>query len=159
MEGIRQAAYDPLTTDVIRIVHEILGTATRENWRARVHRVRNWEVSGLAGTERYRTWNGSGSEEVSREATLADGVRSYEAVGAMTYRDVVVPVFGTERYPVSGRVTRESTVRVSGPRGERTRTVRIAITFDGDSSATALINGETVEIDLKTGRIAFGSGG
>jgi hypothetical protein len=157
-DGVEQNAYHPLRTDVIRILYEVLGKVTRENWSASVHRLRELEVSGLAGTETRRTWNGSGSEEVSRKATLADGVRSYDAVGSFTYQDVVVPVFGTEpRYPVSGTITRKMTVTRSGLLGERTRTVDIVITFDGDSTATAVIDGKTVEIDLTTppGRLPF----
>jgi hypothetical protein len=49
------------------------------------------------------------------------------------------------------------TVTVTRPDGERTRNVEIVITFDGDSTATAIVNGEEVEIDLSTreGRLPF----
>jgi hypothetical protein len=157
-QGLEQDAYDALTTDVIHIMHEVLGEVTRDDWIASIHRERDLEVSGLAGAETHRTWNGSGSEEVSRERILDEGVSSYDAVGSFVYEDVVVPVFGTApRYPLSGTITRTMTVTVTRPDGERTRNVEIVITFDGDSTATAIVNGEEVEIDLSTreGRLPF----
>lgn len=150
-DGVEQDHYDALTTALVHILHEIMGTVTREDWTASIHRLRDFEISGLEGTETHRTWNGVGSEEVSRERVLEDGTRSYEASGSFTYEDVVVPIPGSRPpYPVSGTITREMTVTVTGPNGERTRSVTIVITFDGDSTATALINGEETEIDLST---------
>ena len=152
-DGAQQDGYDPLTTAEIRISHEIMGEAAREDWSVSVHREREMRVSGLEGEETQRTWNGTGSEEVSSERALDGGVRSYDAVGAFTYQDVVVPIPGTTpRYPLSGTVTRSVTVTVTRADGERTRTVDIVITFDGTSVATALVNGEEVEIDLSTRR-------
>lgn len=37
---------------------------------------------------------------------------------------------------------------VNGPNGDVTRDVRVVVTFDGDNTATAVVNGETYEIDL-----------
>ncbi len=149
--GQVQTAYDELTTAEIHISHEVMGEASREDWSVSLHREREMVVSGLAGQETHRTWNGSGREEVSSERTLEGGVRSYEAVGEFTYRDVVVPIPGTvPRYPVSGTVSRSVTVTISGPDGERTRTVLVVITFNGSSTATAVVNGEEYQIDLST---------
>jgi len=149
-DGGVQDAYDPLTTDVIHIVHEIMGEASREDWSVSVRRERDMEVSGLEGEEAERTWNGTGSEDVTRERFLeGDEQRSYHATGTFSYDDVVVPIPGTEpRYPLSGSVSRSMTVTVTGPDGERTRTVDVVITFDGTSIASAVVNGEALEIDL-----------
>ena len=72
--------------------------------------------------------------------------------GTFTYSDVVVPVPGSEtRYPISGTITRSMTGSVvNGPDGDETRTVNITITFDGDETATIVVNGEEREIDLTT---------
>ena len=148
--GTEQTTYDSLTTDVIHILHEVEGVVTRDNWTVNIHRERDKTVSGLAGTETHRTWNGTGSEEVLRSGfTLQGEERSYEAIGSFTYADVVVPIPGTiPRYPVSGTVTRSLVVTLTGPDGTRTRTVDVVITFDGTSTATAVVNGVTREIDL-----------
>lgn len=151
-DGLVQEGYDPLTTDRIHIVHEIMGEASREDWAVSVHRQRDMAVSGLEGNETERTWNGSGSEDVTRERFLdGDAPRSYHATGTFTYDDVVVPVPGIEpRYPLSGSITRSMTVTVRRTDGERTRSVEVVITFDGTAVATAVVNGEAVEIDLST---------
>jgi hypothetical protein len=158
-DGTEQPAYDSLATDVIHILHEIEGEVVREGWTVTVQRERDVTVSGLAGTETHRTWNGTGSEEVTRTGFTLDGSeRSYEAVGTFAYEDVVVPVPGsTPRYPISGTITRQMTVTVSGPDGTRTRDVDIVVEFDGTAYATATVNGETRQIDLTThdGRMPF----
>jgi hypothetical protein len=150
VDGIEQTAYDEATTDVIHILHDVEGEVTRDGWTVSVERARDKTVSGLAGTETHRTWNGTGSEVVSRSGfTLQGDERSYEAVGTFTYTDVVVPIPGSvPRYPVSGTITRSLTVTLTGPDGSRTRTVDVVITFDGTSTATAVVNGVTREIDL-----------
>jgi hypothetical protein len=159
VDGNEQSAYDPLTTDVIHMLHEIQGEVTRDGWTVTIERERDKTVSGLVGTETHRTWNGTGSEHVIRDGFTLDGsARSYDALGTFTYEDVVVPIPGsTPRYPVSGTITRHMTVTVTGPNGSRTRDVEIVITFDGTSIATAVVNGDTREIDLTTrdGRLPF----
>lgn len=149
-DGIEQTAYDEVTTDVMHILHDVEGEVTRDGWTVSVQRARDKTVSGLAGTETHRTWNGTGSEVVSRSGfTLRGEERSYDAAGTFTYTDVVVPIPGSvPRYPVSGTVTRALTVTLTGTGGTRTRTVDIVITFDGTSTATAVVNGVTREIDL-----------
>ena len=148
--GTEQTAYDSLTTDVIHILHDVEGEVTRDGWTVNIERERDKTVSGLAGTETHRTWNGTGSEHVSRSGfTLQGEERSYDAVGAFTYTDVVVPIPGTvPRYPVSGTITRALTVTLTGPDGTRTRTVDVVTTFNGTSTATAVVNGVTRQIDL-----------
>jgi hypothetical protein len=149
-DGAEQDAYDPVTTAVIHIVHEIMGEASREDWSVNVHRERDMEVSGLEGEETQRTWNGSGSEEVDRDRLLEGGeTHSFHATGTFTYDDVVVPIPGTEpRYPLSGSIARSMSVTATRPDGERTRNIEVVITFDGTAIATAVVNGEVMEIDL-----------
>ena len=97
VDGIEQAGYDSLTTDVIHILHEIQGEVVRDGWTVDIHRERDKTVSGLAGTETHRTWNGTGSEHVTRTGFTLDGdERSYDALGTFTYDDVVVPIPGSE---------------------------------------------------------------
>lgn len=150
VNGVEQVAYDSLTTASIHILHEIQGTASRDGWTVSVHRERDMTVSGLAGTETHRTWNGSGGEQVARSGvTLAGEERSYEAEGSFVYNAVVVPIPGSvPRWPLSGTITRDLTATVTGSKGTHTKTFEVTITFDGDSTATAVVNGVSREIDL-----------
>lgn len=153
-DGVEQAAYDPLTTDRIDFVMDVQGDVSRDAWSATISRTREMTITGLAGEETHRTWNGEGTETVSRSRHSDDGEqRSYEMSGSFTYSDVVVPIPGSDsRYPVSGTITREMTGTRSGPEGESTRAVEMTITFDGDETATIVANGETFEVDLTARR-------
>ena len=148
--GVEQDAYDALTTASVRILYDVEGSIARDRFTAEIVRERDMTASGLAGEETHRTWNGSGSSSVARSGVLEDGSeRSHSAEGTSTFEDVVVPIPGSEpRWPVSGAITREMTITRSGPDGTETRNVEVVITFDGTSVATALVDGETMEIDL-----------
>lgn len=162
-DGNTQTAYDSLSTASIHFVLDVSGDATRGGWSASIERTRDMTVSGLEGVETTRTFNGSGTETVGRSRTGADGNEStFEMSGTFTYQDVVVPVSGSKsRWPRSGTITRNMTVTVvNGPRGDRTKTVSVVVTFDGTSIAKAVVNGETIAIDLaaRPGRFPFRGG-
>lgn len=151
--GDVQDGYDPLLTESINIVLEIEGEVSRAGWNATIHRMRDKTVSGLLGEETTRTWNGTGSSEVSRSRHLDSGEeRTLEAVGSVEYEDVVVPIPGSDpRWPLSGTIRRSFTVTRTGPDGSVTRSMEVVITFDGSSTATAFVNGEERIIDLSAG--------
>jgi hypothetical protein len=153
MDGVEQEAYDPVETASVQIVHEVEGTIVRDRFTAEIFRARELTVTGLEGEETHRTWNGSGSSSMARSGVTEDGSeRSHSAEGSFTLTDVVVPIPGTEpRWPISGTVTRQMVMTRSGPDGTVTREFEIVITFDGSSIATALVNGEAIEIDLTAG--------
>ncbi|NJD19122.1 MAG: hypothetical protein FIA95_07560 [Gemmatimonadetes bacterium] len=149
--GNVQAAYDSLTTASVHVVLDIAGEVERGPWSGSVKRTRDMTVSGLAGVEATRTFNGTGTEDVQRSRTLDDGTEaSFDLEGSFTQENVVVPApGGDKKYPLSGKITRQMSVTVvNGPKGDETRKVTVVITFDGDNTATAVVNGETHEIDL-----------
>jgi hypothetical protein len=149
--GNVQTYYDPLTTDSIRFVLEVSGSVARDNWSASIDRTREMTISGLLGQETTRTFNGTGNETISRSRTDTLGTTTYNMTGSFTVDSVVVPVPGsTPRWPLSGTITHDLTVTVSGPNGNQTKSVTAVITFDGTSTATAVINGQTMQIDLAT---------
>jgi hypothetical protein len=153
--GNVQSAYDSLTTDSIHFTLEVSGSISRDNWSASIDRTRDMTVSGLEGQETTRTFNGSGTESISRSRTDSTGTASsFDMSGTFTIENLVVPVPGSSpRWPLSGTITRTMTVNVvNGPNGDQTKTVTAVITFDGTSTATAVIDGETMQIDLTTAR-------
>ena len=152
-DGQEQEAYDALTTASIHFFMEVGGDVERAGWSGNVYRSRDMVVSGLAGEETTRTFDGTGTESIARSRTLDDGSEaSFDMEGTFTHEAVVVPAPGSEpRYPLSGTVTRTMSVTVvNGPEGDVTRNVSVVITFNGTNTATALVNGETYEIDLDT---------
>jgi hypothetical protein len=151
--GVEQDAYDDLTTESIEIERDIAGSIERDNFSAEVSRQRSMIVSGLAGEETTRTWNGEGSSSVQRSGVLEDGTeRSHSVEGDFTFEDVVVPIPGSDpRYPLSGTITRSMTVTRTNGDVTEVREVEIVITFDGSATAVAVVNGEAMEIDLSAG--------
>jgi hypothetical protein len=151
VDGEVQEAYDALTTVRITATVDVEGEISRSNWSASIARSRTMEITGLAGENTTRIFNGSGSEDVSRSRVLDNGeTRSRDMTGSFTYTDLEVPTPDQEvRYPLSGTITRQMTLTVlNGSDGERTRTVDVTITFDGTATAVGTINGESFEIDL-----------
>jgi hypothetical protein len=116
-----------------------------------VSREINYIVTGLAGTETSRTWNGSGEGSFSAVRTRSDGTtRSYEIAGTTTVTGVVIPVPRTESsWPLAGTIHRVLTVtKADGTKVERDALV----TFNGTSTVTVVVNGETFEFDLSERR-------
>jgi hypothetical protein len=153
-EGHEQEAYDSLTTATIHVVMEMGGEVGRTGWSGSVSRTRDLTISGLEGSETTRTFDGTGSESISRSRTLDDGAQaSFNMEGTFIQTALVVPIprLNDHRYPLSGTITRTLSVTVvNGPDGDRTRTVNVVVTFNGTNIATAVVDGETFEIDLDT---------
>jgi hypothetical protein len=146
-----QEAFDPLLTASIHVVTVIEGGIDRDAFSARVNRARDMWVTGLAGEETTRTWNGSGSSEVSRTRVSDDiGTRTYEMDADAIVEEVVRSVDReAQPWPLSGSITRDVTVTiVNGPNGDETRERRTVITFDGTQFAILTVDGEEFEVDL-----------
>lgn len=161
--GEEQAACDPLTTASMHVVRAIAGLLERPQFTAEIARERDMTVTGMLGEETHRTWNGVGTSLTSRVGKRPDGQeRSHTSEGAVTFTDVVTPIPGSDpRWPVSGTITRSMTMTHTNADAIKTREVEIVITFDGTSIASAVVNGEVMEIDLaaRQGRKALGRRG
>ena len=150
-DGVEAAAYDPETTDAIRIEVLVSGAVERGEWSASVERTRDLMVTGLEGAETTRIWNGTGSSDVSRSVhNDAEGSRSYDLSAQGQIIDVVRGVPRSENpWPLSGTITRSVIVTiVNGPNGDETRTREVTIVFDGTQFAAITVNGETFVLDL-----------
>jgi hypothetical protein len=150
--GDPQDHFDPLTTESIHLTQDVSGVVTRDTWSATIERHRDMTVSGLAGEETTRTWNGTGSEVVSR-SRMTDGgtTRTFDLSGDFAIADVVVPVGGDQHWPLSGTITRHWLVTVTGgPNGDQTRERTAVITFNGTQNVTVNVNGDEFELDLST---------
>jgi hypothetical protein len=154
--GATQSAYDPQTTASVVVHAEIEGTITRPNWTATVDRVRDLTVSGLAGAETQRTWNGTGSGTSSRSRHTEGGEeRQYDVTATGTITNVVVPVpRRPDGWPLSGTIAKQVTVEISGgPRDGQTVTRSVTITFNGTQFVPITVNENTFTFDLKIRRI------
>jgi len=155
--GNVQAAYDANTTASVTIHVEIEGEVSHEGWSASIQRDRELVVSGLAGNETTRTWNGNGSSEASRSRHTegSDDVRTYDVSSTLTITNVVIPVNRTDNsWPLSGTVTTQVTVKiVGGPHDGETHQRSATLTFNGTRLVPIVVNGTTFTFDLRTRRI------
>jgi hypothetical protein len=147
-----QQAYDALLTARANIITDVEGSHSGENWSATIDRHREFNVTGLAGTETQRTWNGNGTSSATRSRHTDDGVeRSYDIDCTLTVTNVVVPVpNGSDRFPVSGTITRQCTVTFDGgPRDGQTVTRTAVLTFSGSETATMTVGDRTFDVNLR----------
>lgn len=154
--GATQASYDPTTTATARIQTEVEGEHGRDGWSATLHRTSDLTITGLAGAETRRTWNGTGRETVSR-SRHADGavVRAYTLETDVTIDAVVMPVpMGPDTWPLSGSITRTISGSITeGPRAGQSFERTVTITFDGTAQATLTVGGETFTVNLFARRV------
>ena len=152
-DGAEQPEYDPELTASVALHVTVQGTVSHDHWSAEVDRVRDLTASGLLGLETTRTWNGTGQGTVLRSRHNDQGeTRSYDLSYQTSVAAVVVPVPRTdESWPLSGTITRQVTVTITGgPRDGQTVERTVAITFNGTRYVPITVNGEAFTLDLRT---------
>ena len=164
-DGTAQETYDASMTASIRVQRVVDGSIERETDAGSItgdlHHARDLTVSGLAGAETQRIWNGTGQSDISRTRVNDNrGSRSYELSVDVEIDDVVVPHprnDDQDPWPLSGTITKhvEGSVTVNGETRSFERTV--VVTFDGTQFAKATVTGSTVSgeftIDLANRRL------
>ena len=146
--GAAEAAFDSLLTASMHIDVDISGTTTHESWQSDVARHRHFVVTGLAGVETSRTWNGFGSDTLSRTRVRDTVTREFTVTINTTLTDVVVPVHGG-RHPTSGTATQVVTMtETSGDQPGKTFTFTATYTFDGTVRIPFLFGGRHFHLDL-----------
>ncbi len=149
-ENQEQAHYHPEKTARMHIASDLTRDVTHSFWSAEITRHRDMDVTGLAGPETERTWDGTSNGTVNKSRHPENGtVRSY----AMTSSAVITKVIrGVPRadnpYPKSGTITRTIHAVRTVDGVEEVRDVVATITFDNDNTAIITVDGESWEINL-----------
>jgi hypothetical protein len=151
--GATETAYDSTATDSVRIAGDLSGSVTIGDWSATISRHRTFVVSGLAGTETSRTWNGSGGDTLTSTLTDSTGTtQQFSIAGSVTAQSVVVPVGDGTHWPTSGTVTGQLTVKsTSGADNGKSYQLNGTITFNGTAEVPLVVNQTTFIVDLATG--------
>jgi len=133
-----QSAFDDTLTATIEIQSSATGT-TRHNGRTRmVDDHTDLTVTGLAGHETTRTWNGTGS--TSHSDSTGAGTRTVQS--NTTVADVIIPApFKRDSWPLSGTITTH--LVTSGGVD-----VTSVLTFNGTRYANLTVNGTSTTVDL-----------
>lgn len=154
--GATQSGYDATTTASAIIHAEVTGKIERENWSAEVERIRDLTVTGLAGAETSRTWNGTGTGKSTRSRHKeGTETRTYDVSCTSTRTNVVVNLPRSEnRWPVSGTINRQCTIKITGgPNDGKTVERTVTITFNGTQMVPITVNGKAFTLDLKTRKV------
>jgi hypothetical protein len=146
--GAPQAQYDAATTASIDYQLHASGTIARTAYTGTAYtatyaRDAHLAVSGLAGDETDRTWNGVGTSTLHAEFQRPNGVRAYDMASADTVQNVVFRVpTSTYAYPLSGRIIHWMSVTQTlddGAPVTRTASRRVTVTFDGTTVAAVKV--------------------
>lgn len=156
--GATQSAYDASTTArvdaTVDVAGSASGTARDGGFVTKFHRTRSHSLSGLAGAETQRTWDGVGAGLDSTTITGSLNTRQYVGQAADTTTAVVVKLpRSANPYPVSGQHVRvvNATLSVEGRRvSSRQVTRRAVVTFNGTAAVPMTINGVVCTLHLDT---------
>ena len=153
--GTAQSSYSASATDSINFQTFLTGSLVRDTRSAWINHTRTMTVSGLAGAETQRTWNGTGVRSDSARVTENSVARrsKFHSVDAISNIVFKLPR-STYPYPQSGSITHDltvsSTVDRDGGQNTRTATRHIVVTFNGTSTATMTVGTRSCTIDLVT---------
>lgn len=159
--GATMAAYDPGLTASVRYETRFdgarSGSGPEGSFSTAVHRERVRTVSGLAGAETERTWNGTGAATDTSTHTGPRTTRVYTKTVRDTATNVVVRLpRSSNPYPISGQVvhTVAGKVVVTGARSE-TREVsrRVVVTFNGTAAVPIRVGSASCTLHLDTRRV------
>lgn len=156
-DGNAMDAYDASATASANFQASVTGIHTALAGEDTIARQRDVTVSGLAGAETSRTWNGTGSRDDGGFRQDADRVRTYHTTDAVTWSDVVVNLPRVENpWPMSGTITRAisgtGTVVRDGVTKTFTLQKTVTITFNGTRYVPMLVGDVAYKLDLLTGR-------
>lgn len=151
-----QTAYDANLTASANFHVSITGVHLTDAGADTVNRDRNLTVSGLAGAETSRTWNGTGTRNDGGYRTGVDAKRTYHVNDVVTVSNVVVNLpRSSNPWPMSGSITRvisgTGSVVKSGVSKSFSVDRTVTITFNGTQYATVTIGSNTYTLDLSTG--------
>ena len=155
--GSPQAAYDSVTTASIKFASSVSGASAGHGRWSQVNDSRSLVVTGLAGDEASRAYNGEGSS--ARQDSLgAPGTPRFLVVCHSTTKveNVVVPKpFARDSWPLSGTITNHVVSRG----GARSVDQLSVLKFNGTEFATMVVNDSTFTVDLRRPPHGPGLGG
>lgn len=156
-QGNAQDDFDATTTASVVIATEVSGDIDRTNFDLSFASEGDFTVTGLAGDETSRTWNGTGTTSVT--SSLFGGSRAYTWTATRTATNVVVPTSGTEpRWPTSGTVTSNVEMEVTGgPDDGKTADVTVTVTFNGTATVPLKVGNSNYTLNLATRTVTSAS--
>lgn len=153
--GSAQSSYSASATDSVNFQTLLKGEVTGPQRSAWIDHTRTMTVSGLAGAETRRTWNGTGVRSDSVHFTGTSAARRVKLHSVDVISNVVYALpRSANPYPVSGSITHDvqvaSTTDRSSGQYTQTATRHVVVTFNGTSTASLTIGTKSCTLDLST---------
>lgn len=154
--GTAQSAYDANLTASANFLVSVNGVHVALLGNDTVSRQRNLTVTGLAGTETSRMWNGTGTREDGGFRQDTNRVRTYHTTDNVTWSNILVKLPRVSNpWPMSGMVTRQISGTATVVRSGTTRTFTlqktVTITFNGTRYVPMTVGTALYTLDLMTG--------
>ena len=151
-----QSAYSASATASANFHVSVAGVHVVDTGADTVSRDRNLTVSGLAGAETSRTWNGTGTRNDGGYRQGTDATRNYHVNDNVTVSNVVVNLpRSSNPWPISGTITRHvvgtGSVQKSGVSKSFSVDRTVTITFNGTQNVTMTVGSNSYTLDLSTG--------
>ena len=128
------------------------------SWTEARHEQSERIVSGLAGPETQRVWNGTGTSADTATHSASGGTRSYAKSTTFAAANVVEKLPRSSfRWPQSGTITRTVSAKLStSGSGDVTRTVQrtVVVTFNGTSLVPITLGDLACTLNLETARVS-----
>ena len=156
--GVAQSSYDAAATDSMNFQMALTGTLSGTDRTAWINTVRTMTVSGLAGAETQRTWNGVGTRSDSAHV-VNDGVARRTRMHSIDQISSVVYALprSSNPFPKSGTITHDMTLTSTADNatGTNSRTVtrHVVVTFNGTQTASVLVGTTACTLDLATRKL------
>jgi hypothetical protein len=155
--GVLVSKFNDTTTASINVTTTETGVRPTATGADTISGTRNMTVSGLAGHNTTRTWNGTGSRTVGGYYTDSAASRTYDNSETTMFTNIVVALPRTSNpYPTSGSITRQVNCVGTVTKGTKSRTLTtartITVTFNGTEFVPMTVGSTSYTLDLATGK-------
>ncbi|HET7584117.1 MAG TPA: hypothetical protein VFK13_04375 [Gemmatimonadaceae bacterium] len=149
--------FDGVETASANFLLTLTGDVRRDDWSASIDRQQSVTLSGLAGEESAREWNGTGNTTVHSVHEGDQATRTYDASHSVAIEHVVVNLPRSENpWPASGTITvtvsARQTIEGAADRLRQFQRV-VTVTFNGTQFVPLQVGSRQFTLDLATGEV------
>ena len=155
--GVLMPRFNDTTTASVNVTTTETGVRPTASGADTISGGRNLTVSGLAGHNTTRTWNGTGNRAVGGYYTDSAASRTYDNTEATMFTNIVVTLpRASNPYPTSGSIARQVNSVGTVTKGTKSRTLTtsrtITVTFNGTEFVPMTVGSTSYTLDLATGK-------
>ena len=155
--GVLMSKFNDTTTASINVTTTETGVRPTATGADTISGTRNMTVTGLAGHNTTRIWNGTGSRAVGGYYTDSAASRTYDNSETTMFTNIVVSLpRSSNPYPASGSIARQVNSVGTVTKGGKSRTLTtsrtVTVTFNGTEFVPMTVGTTSYTLDLATGK-------